>query len=265
MTIKQKYIDLINAEIDGVISDRDQARLDKFVAGNEEARALRDELRSLRDDLGAIEPLAPPPDIRHAVMREIRSESTSGEHGVSDFLANVFGLPFVRYGVSFAAGVLVAVMILSSDQASRHAFNDVTDLVGTMSDIEIGGTFSRADSMDLTLNELAGTVSLNASGPLMVLDFDLASEDPVEIVATFDDRDIWFNGFAQLESQGTSVASARGSVTVRMEGQRRYAVYLHNASQGRGNGEPAIRRGRGDAPRGTAEFRGEGSVRRGRH
>ena len=126
---------------------------------------------------------------------------------------------------------MLTVTILSSDQASRHAFSDVTDLVGTMSDVEIGGTFSRADSMDLTLNELAGTVSLNASGPLMVLDFDLASKNPVEIIATFDDRDMWFNGFAQRESQGTSVAASLGSVTVRMEGQGRYAVYLHNADQ----------------------------------
>jgi len=231
MTIEQQYIDLINAEIDGEISDADRALLEAYCVENEEARGYRDEVAALSDDLVAMETLTPPTDIRHTVMREIKARRPSTGGGLSEIFAGIFGLPVVRYGVSFAGGVVLTVALLSSDQASRHAFSDVTDLVGTMSDIEIAGTFSRADSMDLTLNELAGTVSLNASGPLMVLDFDLASEKPVEIIATFNDRDIWFNGFAQLESQGTSVAASLGSVTVRMEGQRRYAVYLHNADQ----------------------------------
>jgi len=50
-------------------------------------------------------------------------------------------------------------------------------------------------------------------------------------VAAFADPDIWFNGFAQLESAGTSVAAENGRVTVHMEGQRRYALYLNNSGQ----------------------------------
>ena len=41
MAIDQKYIDLINAEIDGEISAEDRALLDDYVAGNAEAAALR--------------------------------------------------------------------------------------------------------------------------------------------------------------------------------------------------------------------------------
>ena len=233
MTIEQKYIDLINAEIDAEISAADQALLDAYIAQNADARALRDELRALSGELATMEAVTPPADLRQPVMRQVRTEAqraiTAG--GISDMLAGLFAQPLVRYGMSFAGGVILTVTLIGSDQASRQAFDDVTSLVGTMSDTETGGALSSEDSMTLTLNELAGSVSLRSAGPLMVLDFDLASENPVEIVATFNDRDIWFNGFAQLESQGTSVAAGTGSVTVRMEGQRRYAVYLHNASQ----------------------------------
>lgn len=233
MTIEQKYIDLINAEIDNEISAEDQALLDEYIAQNADARALRDELAALGDELSAMEALTPPIDLRHPVIRRVgrKADNAITAGGISDLLSGLFGLPLVRYGMSFAAGVVVAVALISSDQASRQAFTDVTSLVGTMSDTDVSGVLTSEDSMTLTLNELAGSVSLNSSGPLLVLDFDLTAENPVEIVATFNDPDIWFNGFAQLESQGTSVAAGTGSVTVRMEGQRRYAVYLHNASQ----------------------------------
>jgi len=98
-----------------------------------------------------------------------------------------------------------------------------------MSSIDARGGAAARDDLQLSLNELAGSVSLLSAGQLMILDFDLASTQPIEIVARFDNRDIWFNGFAQLQSTGTTVAAATGQVTVRMDGQRRYAVYLHNS------------------------------------
>ena len=93
------------------------------------------------------------------------------------------------------------------------------------------GRVTLQDSVELSLNELAGTARLGSAGSLTVLDFDLVAEDPAEIIVTFDSRDVWFNGFAQLESEGTTVAAGRGQVAVRMEGQRRYALYLNNTRQ----------------------------------
>ena len=60
------------------------------------------------------------------------------------------------------------------------------------------------------------------------MDFDLVSTDYIEIEAAYSDRTIWFNGFAQLESDDTTVSAGIGRVRLGMEGKRRYAVYLHN-------------------------------------
>ena len=40
MTIEQKYIDLINADIDGEISDASKSELQAFLDENDEGRAL---------------------------------------------------------------------------------------------------------------------------------------------------------------------------------------------------------------------------------
>jgi hypothetical protein len=121
--------------------------------------------------------------------------------------------------------VVLALSIVSSDQLSNQAFDSVTGLVGTVADpvqANLEGSFA--------LNEpaIAGTVSLRSAGSLLILDFDLVATDYTEIEAEYSDRTIWFNGFAQLESDDTTVSAETGRVRLGMEGKRRYAVYLHN-------------------------------------
>ena len=232
MAIDRKYIELVHAEIDGEISADDRALLEAFLADNPEARDYRDEIRETAGLLDSADMLEPPPGLVQSVMADIPQgviQEQEPGRSLGEILGDFFGIAPVRYALSFAAGVVLTFAIVSSDQASRSAFDDLTSLVGTMGDPASTGVFTEQDVMQLTLNELAGSVNLNSSGSLMILDFDLASLQPVEIVANFNNRDIWFNGFAQLESSGTSVAAATGKVTVRMEGQRRYAVYLHNS------------------------------------
>ena len=85
------------------------------------------------------------------------------------------------------------------------------------------------DSTVIHKAEVAGTVTLRNAGPILIIDFDLSTRGPVDIVATYEDKTVWFNGFAQLESTGTSVSADDGQIRVQIEGKRRYAVYLHNS------------------------------------
>jgi hypothetical protein len=126
----------------------------------------------------------------------------------------------------FAAGVALTLALVDSDQISRSAFDDVTGLVGTIADSEFAVPEHGTISVDKS--EVAGTVTLRSTGPILIVDFDLSARQPVEIVAAYSDKTIWFNGFAQLESSGTSVAAEAGAVTLNMDGKRRYAVYLNN-------------------------------------
>lgn len=228
--------DLINAEIDGWISPQEHIELEAYLAQNEEARIWRDELTSFCEQLDSLEPVSPPPHLKHVILDVVQTERTvpqkPRQRTSSDLFNDFFGVAAVRYAMSFAAGIIVAYSLLSSEEMSRQALDDVTDLVGTISRPEAAGEQTNADSVQLTLNELAGSVGLKTLGDMLIVDFDLTSEGPVEIVAAFSDPDIWFNGFAQLESSGTSVAAESGQVTLRMEGQRRYALYLHNTGRG---------------------------------
>jgi len=223
MAIEQKFTDLINADIDGAISEAEKAELQAFLSDNAEGRALHDELASLCDTLNRVEQEPPPPYMRHIIMNSV--PPTQGKEESPGFLQVLFATPALKYSVTFAAGVFLTLSMLSSNQISHRTFDAVTGLVGTVAE-PVSTTF--AQSVSLSETDIAGTVSLRSAGSLIVLDFDLVSADQIEVQADYTDKTIWFNGFAQLESTGTSIAAETGAVTVRMDGKRRYAVYLNN-------------------------------------
>ena len=71
-------------------------------------------------------------------------------------------------------------------------------------------------------------MTLRRADPIIIIDFDVSTKGPIDIVASYDDKSVWFNGFAQLESTGTSISTDGGEIKIQVDGKRRYAVYLHN-------------------------------------
>ena len=223
MAIEQKYTDLINAAIDGEISASEKAELQAFLDGSAEGQALQDDLSSVCATLDAVESEEPPPHVRHVIMNSVKPAQKPKKS--PGFLQILFATPAVKYAVTFAAGVFVTLSIVDSDQISNHAFDDVTGLVGTVSD-PINAAL--ASSISVTEPNLAGTVSLRSAQSMLILDFDLVAKNHIDIEANYTDRSIWFNGFAQLESEGTTISAETGRIRLGMNGKRRYAVYLHN-------------------------------------
>ena len=229
MAINQEHIDLINADIDGEIDQTDKDALDAFLAESEEARALHGELAALCDSIESTEAASPPPHLRHVIMNSVKPTPKVTES--PGFLQVLLATPALKYSATFAAGVILTLSAVSSDQFSSRALDDVTGLVGTIADPIDGGLLN---SVAVDTAQVAGKVSLRNAGSMLILDFDLVASGPVEIEADYGDRSIWFNGFGQLESSGTSISAKSGSVSLEMEGKRRYAVYLRNGGEQRG-------------------------------
>ena len=225
MAIDPNIVELINADIDGEISPAQKQELEAVLAANPEAQAMHTELSGLGKTLDELPDLDPPPQLNHAIMASVPAPRP--ETARENWLLSLIAAPALRYAAMFVAGSLLTLSLISSDQLSDRAFTDVTGLVGTIS-----GEFPEGPGVQTTRidrPEVAGRVSLRNSGPLIIVDFDLVSAGPVDIVASYADQTIWFNGFAQLESPGASISAESGRVTMQIDGKRRYAVFLHNA------------------------------------
>jgi hypothetical protein len=224
MTIDPKYFELIQADIDGEIDDAGKAELESFLADSEEGRSVYEQLETLCRSLDGMPSIDPPQHLRHVLLNQ--APVKAAPQPSPGFLQRLFAGPILGYVGMFAAGVALTLTLVDSDQISRGAFDDVTGLVGTIADSEFAVPEHGTISVDKS--EVAGTVTLRSTGPILIVDFDLSARQPVEIVAAYSDKTIWFNGFAQLESSGTSIAAETGAVTLNMDGTRRYAVYLNN-------------------------------------
>jgi hypothetical protein len=224
MAIDSKYSDLIQADIDGEISAEEKAELDAFLADSEEGRVLHCDFAALATSLDEIGELEPPAHIKHIIMNMAPTKSVSAKAPFS--FRRMIEIPALGYVATFATGVLLALALVNSGQISTAAFDDMTGLVGTIADIEnivpVHGTVAIDES------EVAGTVTLRSTGPILVLDFDLTALETVQIMVRYLDHTIWFNGFAQLESSGTSIVAGDGTVRLEMHGRHRYAVFLNN-------------------------------------
>ncbi len=224
MAIDSRYKNLIQAAIDGELSREERAELDAFLAESEEGRALYSEFEALGQSLDAIGELEPPEHLQHIIENAVPARPAPRKR--RGRLAPLFSGPVLGYAGTFVAGAVLSLALVSSNQIATTAFNDVTGLVGTIADLDnVGGNHG---FIAIDEKVLAGTITLRSSGPLLILDFDLSAREPVDIVARYSDQTIWFNGFAQLESNGTSVAAEVGTVRLRMDGKRRYAVFLNN-------------------------------------
>ncbi|MGI9223551.1 MAG: hypothetical protein ACR2QX_03670 [Woeseiaceae bacterium] len=227
MTIDPKYFELIQAAIDDEIDSAGKAELDAFLAESEEGRAVYEELATLCQSLDGMPEINPPAHLKHVLLNMAPARSAQGP--APGALRRLFAGPTLGYIGMFAAGAALTLALVDSGQISRDAFDDVTGLVGTIANTEFVVPEHGVVSVDKS--EVAGTVTLRSTGPILIVDFDLSAREPVEIFAGYSDKSIWFNGFAQLESSGTSVAAESGAVTLQMDGKRRYAIYLNNPGQ----------------------------------
>jgi len=225
MAIDPNIVELINADIDGEISPADKDTLETLMAESPEAQAMHAELSGLSSSLDELPDLDAPPYLIHTIMAEIPKPEPQGRRG--DFLRGLFAAPALRYAAMFVAGSVLTLALVNSDQVSERAFSDVTGLVGTISsEVPVGPGIQ---TLQIDRTEVAGHVTLRNSGPLLIVDFDLVSNGPIDIVASYSDQSVWFNGFAQLESPGASISAESGRISMKIDGKRRYALYLHNA------------------------------------
>ena len=229
MAIEAKYVELMNADLDGEISDAERIDLAEYLESNPEAAAMQAELAELCGALDEMGQMDPPPHLKYTILDSLQNPKKTARTRSSGFsLQQLFAMPALRHALTFGAGAILAFALISSDQISDHAFDDVTGLVGTISD-SIPET-SGSNLIRLTSNEIAGMVSTRPVGSLNVVDFNLAAEGPVEIIAEFSSHDLWFKGFAQLESDDTRIIADDGMVRMHIQGRNRYALYLQHTN-----------------------------------
>jgi hypothetical protein len=221
--IDDRSLELVHGAIDGENSAQEDAELRQMMESDPELRAIHQQLMELNDALDRTEPVDPPPGLRRAILdavvpRERRS-----------LLATILpawpGPVGMRYTMAAALGAVVAVVALQLAPMGGQDRPEVSDLVGTMAGYELHQSGADARIL-LNTQGISGSISGRRQDGLVVLDFDLAMQQPVEVVASFGGSGLKFNGFAQTDDAHAAIVSQGDSIVVKHDRDHRYAVFF---------------------------------------
>lgn len=182
--IENKYIELINKDIDKVISPSEKAILLEYLSANAEAKKYYDEMVIMAEYLNTMKETEPDPGLEQRIINSIdfsRYSSDRKQHRriLSTFTGSAGWLKFafVFIGI-FALALIYALLIQQNnidDKNTRGTMGIESKRVYTMDEIEI------------KKNGVYGSVRVLGSGDSFWLDVDLKASKPFDLIIDFPD------------------------------------------------------------------------------
>jgi hypothetical protein len=187
--IDEKYIELIQADVDGELPEQHRAELSRYLLANPEARIVRDELRQLSEALDRLPAIEPPPELKGSILAAVRVPTAAAVRTRSNWNR----IPALRVAAAFAGGLLVSAVAFQLGP-DRQAALDVSEVAGTLASQDPVARSAPVDTVRLSLEQARGTVSLFRSPSMRVVEFDLAVQQPLEVVVMHDGQQARFSG-----------------------------------------------------------------------
>jgi anti-sigma factor RsiW len=239
---------LIQADVDGVATEKEKARLHEVLARDAEARAEHARLRDLREFLATIAPEEPPAELVSRVMRRIRAERAPAPR--SGLVGRLFGFwPGGRVAIPFAyaaaAGAAIGVLgyhvlvgggALGPDAIER-------DAAATIGSAPMGVETGR---LALVAGRVSGSAALRELDGSFALDVELPAGGPLDVSVAYDPAAVKFIGISNRTGGVDQIAIADGTVRWSQDRPQRVTVFLTPRS-------PA-------ASRVQVRFEGEGGI-----
>jgi anti-sigma factor RsiW len=197
--MNDRTIELINAEIDGVLTGPDRAELNRLLLADPAIRELRGQLRQTCAALDAIAPADVPSDLHVSIMAAL-----PGNPGHFDELAHTgrYGKPVLRYAAAFAGGLLVSALAF-------HFSGTGSPGLGTH---ELAGTLAPASvhTVRIDLPQVKGQVALDGSAEAPLVVTRLAATAPVQLIASLDGKEVRLDDFVAPQSAPVQLSAGLG-------------------------------------------------------
>jgi hypothetical protein len=190
--IENRYIELMNREIDGANSPEESAALRAHLESNEEARRYYEDLRGLSNMFAAAGDVAPPKDLNREIMRSVaehdavRASSGAGRAGSGAARARrapLFGIfAGKRLAYSFAAGLALGLVILVivMGAVTKQSRFDRSALYGALGDRRSMGSVIATETVPLETDDVSGSIDVRYLANTIVVTLELDARREIE-------------------------------------------------------------------------------------
>jgi len=202
MTGQDTTLELINAEIDGVLTGPQRAELNRLLLADPSVRALRDGLTRTCRTLDAMPRVDVPSGLHEAIVTGLPVAAPKS-HGLRR--AAFTGRPLLRYAAAFGGGLLVSALAFQFGKLDSTEFG-VGQLAGTIAD----ATHAEA-RMIVNLDQVRGSITLTGAAEAPQVVTSLKSSRPVSIVTRLHE-DGWVE--VQVVDDATEKVLQRGNLRI---------------------------------------------------
>ncbi|MCH7754592.1 hypothetical protein IH970_05660 [candidate division KSB1 bacterium] len=227
--IDSKTEDLINRDIDGVLSAQETNRLKEHLSTDSEAQNYYDEIENLSQMLAQVEEVNPGPNLKKNILNSIPVQKYQNEENRERtplFSAWNFR-PSYRLTLAFAIGLIIGFFTYSF-VTDLPPNNNNSNLIGTILLNGSDAKFRPADQAEITLPEINGTVSTQYAENVVLFRIDLTTDSEIEVVVEFDGNDLRFAGFQPQKYSAGQINVSSNEIKLVNKGRHDYVLVFED-------------------------------------
>ena len=231
--IHDKYIELMNQEIDEVNSKEESLELEEYLETHPEGRSCFEELREVARIFKQVEEIDSPAGLKSVIIssvstRDIKQTRIEGDKSGFTSMLSTFRSGFKRnYVYVFTAGVLIGLCFfaLLSRVVPQTSPSDMEKLYGTISLEKSSPIFTFEIPVEFDLATVSGSARFRYSKDEILTELNLLSEDEIEVVFECDEHVI-FNGYWVFKSGDHHLTVAGKETKLGHTGDGNYLVFF---------------------------------------
>ena len=228
---KNDIIDLINAYVDGVISQEQKTRLDEELKNNPSAKQYYDEIVSLNEILLNDSKSQKEIDFSSEIMKNIDRKKYLQKPKESSFW-ETFNFSFsnnLRYAAVFSVGVLVGLICYVTLFQAGSSVKD-NEISGTMVDVSRPPNFSKGETV--TIDNLGVKANINSyyQNDMIMTEIKVKSDDNISMNFSFNDQNLKVYALKSLNTRAESnIISGKGIVQISSKGDNTFLMLFKNS------------------------------------
>lgn len=226
--IDDKYLILINKEIDHTISKREKRKLDQYLETNPEALSFYNQIIKSEKLLDEIPDVEPSINLKKKILNSIDYSLYSAKHthpSALHSLSNIFSGSHRKIAVSFALGLLLGIVV--SVLISYHIINgsnEVNNVYGTM-----GMTETKfVKSVELNTDDFYGNVQISEGTDFYNLNFNIVSNDNYDIRLEYDPSQTNVKDFFCADLDNVKFLKGNNYVQISSSNASHYSINLRS-------------------------------------
>lgn len=216
---------LINLELDGSLSEREQKTLEKICTSSPEARAFRDHLQQMNQLLMKVEDEQPPAHLKQHIMNTIRSRQTAATSEMSALTRLADGLSGLfqpKVIVAFSLGCVATLCVYALFTSDWNGLSgNEQKLVGTIYTQPEASTTEQ--TFDISAGEAAGTVRFSAVNQNVTAEIAIAGGE-FEFTSQFSPEDLKLVSIQPEQAIATHLDFSSSEVTLRSNGETTFII-----------------------------------------